>query len=518
MKPVYPQLPRRSGAAAGCVVALSLLLSIACAKGAPGGDETATPAMRPRHFALDDFLASNGSAADSLDAVRLAAERGVSWTAEPAPPAPPPLYDPPAGFRVAAVAPRGDRIALIRDLDPDTTEVLLHDRPRGETRLLLPIDRDARFLPQRFSADGSRLFLFTDEGGDALQLEILEPDSGRRERRPRPGCIASRLDPSRDGVVYSLQWTCSGAVEAALFESVGGAAIGPMPLPRGTRLARALPTASAGGALYEVASARYPRDLMFAARLGPDATATPLSYGLAPAIAAADLVDPAVVELRITGAAPSLAAVPAEVWWPRTASASPPALIWVESDGAPPAWLEFHPYFQFLANRGVAVLRLRLRGFRGFGKRLAHAADGRLVDAGMEDLEAARSELAKRGADPHRIALVGEGAWAGALVAAALAEQPGRFAAAADLGGDPDPLQRQDAVAELPEPEKSWWLARLGDPASELARRDRARMRLPALLPANLLVLPEGPVATAPDRETFVALWEFLVRRLDVTP
>ncbi len=46
----------------------------------------------------------------------------------------------------------------------------------------------------------------------------------------------------------------------------------------------------------------------------------------------------------------------------------------------------------------------------------------------------------------------------------ALAERPGRFAAAGDLGGDPDPLRHQDLVAELAEPAKAWWLARLGDP------------------------------------------------------
>ncbi len=84
--------------------------------------------------------------------------------------------------------------------------------------------------------------------------------------------------------------------------------------------------------------------------------------------------------------------------------------------------MEFHPFLQFLANRGVAVLRLRLRGARGFGRAFRHAADGRLVEAGLEDLEAARAELARRGVDPQRIAVLGEGAWPGAIAATALAE------------------------------------------------------------------------------------------------
>ena len=514
MTAVYRLPVRRLGRSALLVVAALFPVLGSCSDGRSTNDAPKAPALQPRRFELADFLASIATGVDSPAAPRLASAKGLAWSSQPPLPQPPTLAVAPAGFRIAAAAPRGDRVAFVREVDPDSTEVLLYDRARGETRLLLPVDRDARFLPQRFSEDGRRLFLFADDGDDTLQLDILNLDTGERLRRSRPGCETLRLDSSPDGVIYALQWSCSGRVEAALFDAATGAVLGPLPLPADTRLARVLPAGAAGGALYEIASARFPRDLMLTDRLDPDVRALPLSFGLAPAIAAADLVDPAAIELPIAGA-PSL---PAELWWPCRPVPSPPALVWLENDGAPPAWLEFDPFLQFLANRGVAVLRLRLRGSQGFGKRYRHAADGRLVDAGLEDLDAARSELVRRGADPARIAILGEGSWSGALAAMAFVSRPGNFAAAADLGGDPDPLRELDSIPVLTEPARTWWIARLGDPATEAVRRARSRMLLPAGL-SNRQLLLAGALEPAGDRPAaFAALWEFLSANLATPP
>ncbi len=469
-----------------------------CRKLEPARSDSPAPTLQPRRFDLSDFLASQGSAVDSPEAARRLALRNRNLRFAPPASQPQTLYIPPAGFRIAAVAPRGDRFALVRELDPDSTEVLLHDRTRGETRLLLPVDRDARFLPQRFSVDGGLLFLFSDEGDDTLQLEILNPDSGERSRRRRPGCEVTHFDAGPTVAIHALQWSCGGRREAALFDTATGAEAGPLPMPRDTWLVRAIPGEAAEGVLYEVASARFPRDLVFAEHLDPEAVAHPLTFGLAPTIAAEDLVDPVPVAVPIVGAA----GLPAELWWPRRTTGAPPALLWIEDDTRAPAWMEFHPFLQFLANRGVAVLRLRLRGARGFGRTFRHAADGRLVEAGLEDLDAGRSELARRGVDPLRIAVLGEGPWPGAIVATALVERSGRFAAAIDLGGDPDPLRQHDLLPTLVEPARTWWLTRLGDPTAEAVRRERERMRFPTAVAAGQLFLAgvsPAPIAQVPQ-------------------
>ena len=277
--------------------------------------------------------------------------------------------------------------------------------------------------------------------------------------------------------------------------------------------------------LYEVASAHFPRDLVFAERLDPEARARPLTFGLAPAIAAADLVDPSAVTLPGAGAGEAEMAgsgapdLPAELWWPRHPVGSPPALIWIEHDLQPPSWQEFHPFLQFLANRGVAVLRLRPSGAQGFGNRFRHAADGRLVDAGLENLDAARALLTHRGADPQRIAVLGEGPWAGALAAIALVERTGRFVAAADLGGDPDPLLMLDLVPTLREPARSWWTRRLGDPATESAQRDRTRMRFPQSFRPRQLFLAFDATAQAWSAEALTARQSLdQAQRIELTP
>ncbi len=422
------------------------------------------------------------------------------------------LYVADTGFRIAAVAPRGDRIALVRELDPDSTEVLLHDRTRGETRLLLPVDRDARFLPQGFAPDGARLLLFDDEGKDTLQLELLTLETGERQLRPRPGCEARDLELAPDGAIYALQWSCAGRLEAGLFETLTGAELGALPLPLGTRLARALPGSGPGGVLYEVASARYPRDLVYAERADPDARARPLTFGLAPEIAAEDLVEPEPVVLRSSQSA-GAPEIPGELWWPLSLRSPPAALVWIDDDPRPPVWGEFQALIQFLANRGIAVLRLRLRGAEGFGRRFRHAADGRLVDAGLEDLDAARQALERRGADLQRLAVLGDGPWGGAIAALALAERQGRYLFAAGLGASPDPLQRLDLLPGLAEPGKSWWLARLGDPAAAAAVRDRARVRAPQELAGERLFSLPRPYAESTPEE-IAALWAFLEPRL----
>ncbi len=537
MKAVYRQArPRSAPILAGLLIALAG----GCGRGPREPVASSAPVLRPRQYELADFLSSAPTAVDSPSAVQRLAAIGQSWVADPSPSLreqgrflgwsfdgagfylvrtqessqqeelalvsahgslPQTLFVAQAGYRIAAVSARGDRIALVRELDPDATEVLLHDRTRAETRLLLPADRDGRFLPQAFSRNGSRLFLFADDGEDRMQLEVLKLDTGERQRRSRPGCEATEVDLGADGVVYALQWNCAGAAGAGLFAADSGAALATLPLPRSARVVRALPAAGSQGVLYEIASGRFPRDLMFVERADPDALARPLTFGLAPAIAAEDLVEPTQIEVR-SAEAPNL---PAELWWPRLAPAHPPALVWLEDDARPPAWLEFQPFLQFLANRGVAVLRMRLRGAQGFGNRFRHAADARLVDAGLEDLDSARAELARRGVDGERIALLGEGTWGGALAAAALVERAGRFVAVADLGGDPDPLRQLDLLPVLAEPARTWWIARLGDPAAESARRDRQRMLFPARAPGKQLFVAVDLQATAWSEEASAA-------------
>jgi hypothetical protein len=279
-------------------------------------------------------------------------------------------------------------------------------------------------------------------------------------------------------------------------------------------------------AFVTVSSPRTPHDLVAYPAGAPDPL--PLTWGLAPGIDPALLLDPIATRLPM-GRGVTL---PVELWLPDTRqtsrrTAAPPAaaVLWLEGDRSPPAWGEFEPLFQFLAGRGIAVARFRLRGADGFGRAFRHAADGRPIEAALEDLAAVRRELERRVGERLRIALVGDGPWPGA-VATALAF--GRFRAAPDglapandteavdlaavaaFDADADPLRRLDEIVALAEPAKSWWTARWGAPDSASALSARAATR--ADLHAG--IAPLLPLFTGAELDR-AELWRFLAPHLE---
>ncbi len=143
MRPVY----RHLGRASVLLVAAALWTAGGgCRRPEPARADAPAPNLEPRRFALSDFLASKGSAVDSPEALRRLALRDRNRRFAPPASQPQTLYVAPAGFRIAAVAPRGDRIALVRELDPDTTEVLL-PRPRSWRDAASPARRPGRPIP-----------------------------------------------------------------------------------------------------------------------------------------------------------------------------------------------------------------------------------------------------------------------------------------------------------------------------------------------------------------------------------
>jgi dipeptidyl aminopeptidase/acylaminoacyl peptidase len=95
----------------------------------------------------------------------------------------------------------------------------------------------------------------------------------------------------------------------------------------------------------------------------------------------------------------------------------------------------YHPYHQWLANRGYAVLSVNFRGSAGFGKR--HLNAGELEwGAKMHDdlLDAVDWALAHKIADPARVAIMG-GSYGGYATLVGLTFTPEKFAAGVDIVG-----------------------------------------------------------------------------------
>jgi len=95
----------------------------------------------------------------------------------------------------------------------------------------------------------------------------------------------------------------------------------------------------------------------------------------------------------------------------------------------------FHPYHQWLANRGYAVLSVNFRGSTGFGKNFLNAGNRQWFAKMQDDLNDAVEWAVKKGyADPKRVAIMG-GSYGGYATLAGLTRDPELFACGVDIVG-----------------------------------------------------------------------------------
>jgi dipeptidyl aminopeptidase/acylaminoacyl peptidase len=89
----------------------------------------------------------------------------------------------------------------------------------------------------------------------------------------------------------------------------------------------------------------------------------------------------------------------------------------------------YHPYAQFLANRGYAVLQPNFRGSTGFGKKFLNAGNGQWGELMQDDLTFGVKHLVKEGiVDPKRVGIMG-GSYGGYATLAGVAFTPDVYAA-----------------------------------------------------------------------------------------
>jgi dipeptidyl aminopeptidase/acylaminoacyl peptidase len=125
----------------------------------------------------------------------------------------------------------------------------------------------------------------------------------------------------------------------------------------------------------------------------------------------------------------------------------------------------FHPWHQFLANRGYAVLAVNFRGSSGFGKSFWNAADLEWGGKMSDDLvDAVSWAVAQRIADPERVAIMGM-SYGGYATLVGMTRDADVFACGVDLYGPADLAAFHRA---LPQSATTAWVNRwFGDPNTE---------------------------------------------------
>jgi dipeptidyl aminopeptidase/acylaminoacyl peptidase len=148
----------------------------------------------------------------------------------------------------------------------------------------------------------------------------------------------------------------------------------------------------------------------------------------------------------------------------------------------------FNPLVQLLATRGYAVLQMNYRGSTGYGREFSREAEKEVGAAIQNDIEdATRWAIAKKIADPKRIAIVG-GSYGGYSALYALGKSPGLYRCGISINGVTDWVKM---FKQLDEEEykfaREHWVEQIGDPAKD-------EQRLQAISPVTFASEISAPV------------------------
>jgi dipeptidyl aminopeptidase/acylaminoacyl peptidase len=135
----------------------------------------------------------------------------------------------------------------------------------------------------------------------------------------------------------------------------------------------------------------------------------------------------------------------------------------------------YHPYWQFLANRGYAVLAPNFRGSAGYGKKFLDAGNGQWGERMQDDLTWGVKHLIAKGiADPKRVGIMG-GSYGGYATLAGVAFTPDLYAAGVSLVGPSSLLTLLDSIPPYWEAGRKTMYRRMADPTTSEGKAKLAR-------------------------------------------
>jgi dipeptidyl aminopeptidase/acylaminoacyl peptidase len=127
----------------------------------------------------------------------------------------------------------------------------------------------------------------------------------------------------------------------------------------------------------------------------------------------------------------------------------------------------YHPYHQWLANRGYAVLSVNYRGSTGFGKLFLNSGNKEWATKMHDDLiDAVDWAVAKKIAVPDKVAIMG-GSYGGYATLVGLTFTPKKFAAGVDICGPSNLVTLLESIPPYWKPILSVFNQRVGNIDSE---------------------------------------------------
>lgn len=377
----------------------------------------------------------------------------------------------------------------ISNADSDVYLVDLSTEPL-EPRLITEHEGDIEHRSGPFSADGDKLYVFSNRGSEFQAVWAYDLATAKMNRDYVADWDVSDYSFSYDGkyLVRSINADARGEIEVVDLETGK-----PLDLP-------ALPGGDIGGITisrsgkkmaFYVNSDTSPNNLYIMDLRTGDAKR--LSNSLSPKLDESDLVKGEVVRF------PSFdrVEIPAILYRPKAASASlqAPAMLWIHGGPGGQSRHGYNPALQHLVNNGYAILAVNNRGSSGYGKTFFHMDDKKHGEVDLDDCVWGKNFLKTLDwIDSDKIGILG-GSYGGYMVCAALAFRPETFDCGIDIFGVTNWVRTLESIPP-------WWgafkdslYAELGDPATD---GERLR-RISPLFHATEIVRPLLVVQGAND-------------------
>lgn len=338
------------------------------------------------------------------------------------------------GFAIDVTA-DGARV-LFLDVASGSENVLLEiDVAKGAARRVFPAQgKTATLYGAAYSADGRRVFVGTDEGGDTSALLALDAKTARELARwtpdPKSAAVRPVVAPRGNHVVAALD--CGDHGEARILDATTLKVVRDVKLPLGDVT---VGTFRGDGKAFSllVSLPDKPPDV-YAADVATGEI-RPLRDDKRPGLDALAPIDSAIE--RVT--AHDGLTIPINRYLPKDASTKKRPTVAIFHGGPATSYaLRWSTYARFFLSLGYAVLEPNVRGSSGFGRAFVMADDKEKRADWLKDVALVNGWTKKQAwADPDRVIVWGQ-SYGGYTTLMALTQQPTLWRAGVDLYGPSD--------------------------------------------------------------------------------
>lgn len=334
-------------------------------------------------------------------------------------------------LHVGEWSPDGRRLSVAALRSNTDQDIYVVDLQTGSYVNVTPHEGEAIHLPGPWLPDGSAFLVVTNRGREFSGLALARPDKpGQLTWIHTPGWDVEQVELSPDGRTAAVAVNEGGISRLRLIEVPSGRVRSQLPVPEGVVGAMLFSPDGRHLALL-LATARRATEL-YTLHL-PDGRLVRITSSMLGGIAEEELVTPELVEYPTFDGR----RIPAWLFRPPGASAASPVPAALSIHGGP-EWQErptYHPLYQYLLHRGIAVMAPNIRGSTGYGisyQRLIHRDWG---GGELKDIEAAARYLQSLPwVDSSRLAIFG-GSFGGFATLSAVTRLPQYWAAAVDIVG-----------------------------------------------------------------------------------